>query len=342
MKRVLLLFAICIFIVVCLALFIASSFKYAEELEEYARFAEVGTDNIVKWVDFKASATLMRHAIEIDKETYGTDNHIDFIDLLAYTAAICGGEFDKSSEKKMDAFADRLRGGTYVKNLTGGMRYFKYYRTVYEAIFSEFLKLHEVERKKGSSSEFISVYDLAVYSPIAKGYNYAHYQDFHNQRTYGYNRLHMGNDLMGEEGTPIIAIEGGTIEALGWNEYGGWRIGIRSFDNMRYYYYAHLRKGHPYVKTLKVGDKVKAGDCIGYLGKTGCSKVEGTENLKRPHLHIGLELIFDESQKDGENQIWIDVYEIIELLAENCSEVQYNNTSGEFVRKYKSGEIGDT
>ena len=44
---------------------------------------------------------------------------------------------------------------------------------------------------------------------------------------------------MGSIGTPIIAVESGTIEHLGWNQYGGWRIGIRSNDKKRYYYYAH-------------------------------------------------------------------------------------------------------
>ena len=53
---------------------------------------------------------------------------------------------------------------------------------------------------------------------------------------------------MGSIGTPIIAVESGIIEQLGWNQYGGWRIGIRSFDGKRYYYYAHLRKDHPYVE----------------------------------------------------------------------------------------------
>ncbi len=46
----------------------------------------------------------------------------------------------------------------------------------------------------------------------------------------------------GSIGTPIVAVESGYIEALGWNQYGGWRVGIRSFDGKRYYYYAHLRK----------------------------------------------------------------------------------------------------
>ena len=36
--------------------------------------------------------------------------------------------------------------------------------------------------------------------------------------------------MMGQVGTPVIAVESGYVEALGWNQYGGWRIGIRSFD----------------------------------------------------------------------------------------------------------------
>ena len=65
---------------------------------------------------------------------------------------------------------------------------------------------------------------------------------------------------MGQLGTPIVAVEGGVVEAMGWNRYGGWRIGIRSFDNKRYYYYAHLQKDHPFAEGLQVGDTVQAGD----------------------------------------------------------------------------------
>ena len=28
----------------------------------------------------------------------------------------------------------------------------------------------------------------------------------------------------GSIGTPIVAVESGYIEALGWNQYGGWRV----------------------------------------------------------------------------------------------------------------------
>lgn len=47
---------------------------------------------------------------------------------------------------------------------------------------------------------------------------------------------------------------------MGWNQYGGWRIGIRSFDGRRYYYYAHLRQDYPFAEGLEEGSAVTAGD----------------------------------------------------------------------------------
>lgn len=139
----------------------------------------------------------------------------------------------------------------------------------------------------------------------------------------------------GSIGTPIIAVESGYIEALGWNQYGGWRVGIRSFDGKRYYYYAHLRKDHPYAKDLCEGQIVTAGDVIGYLGMTGYSSHENVNNINIPHLHFGVQLIFNEVQKDENNQIWIDVYEIIEYLKRNSSQVYmaYQDTK-DYERKY--------
>ena len=60
--------------------------------------------------------------------------------------------------------------------------------------------------------------------------------------------------MMGQVGTPVIAVESGYVEAIGWNQYGGWRIGIRSYDKQRYYYYAHLRKDDPYADDLYIGE----------------------------------------------------------------------------------------
>ncbi len=129
------------------------------------------------------------------------------------------------------------------------------------------------------------------------------------------------------------------VEALGWNQYGGWRIGIRSADSKRYYYYAHLRKDHPYAAGLSEGDIVNAGDVIGYLGMTGYSRKENVNNIDTPHLHFGIQLIFDESQKDGVNQIWIDLYELTAFLQKNRQSV-HSVGGGDFVRDTEFVDTG--
>ena len=133
-------------------------------------------------------------------------------------------------------------------------------------------------------------------------------------------------------GTPIIAVESGYVEAIGWNQYGGWRIGIRSFDGKRYYYYAHLRQNYPYREQLKEGDVVTAGDVIGYMGHTGYSTKENVNNIDTVHLHFGLQLIFDEAQKEGNNEIWVDCYTLTRFLYKNRSAVQKVGESREWKR----------
>jgi murein DD-endopeptidase MepM/ murein hydrolase activator NlpD len=146
---------------------------------------------------------------------------------------------------------------------------------------------------------------------------------------------------MGALGTPIVAVEGGTVEALGWNQYGGWRIGIRSHDRKRYYYYAHLRKDAPYAAGLQEGDEVQAGQVIGFMGRTGYSPKENVNNIETVHLHFGLQLIFDESQKECNSEIWVDVYQIVRLLDAHRSSVVYNETSGTWERLYPYRDLDE-
>ena len=54
---------------------------------------------------------------------------------------------------------------------------------------------------------------------------------------------------------------------------------------------------------------------------TGYSLKENVNNINVPHLHFGLQLIFDDSQVDSPNEIWIDVYNIVEFLKKNQSSV---------------------
>jgi len=178
-------------------------------------------------------------------------------------------------------------------------------------------------------------YGLKAFNPIARGYEYGDSDDFGNSRTYGYKRKHLGHDMFGQTGTPIIAVESGYVEAIGWNKYGGWRLGIRSFDKKRYYYYAHLRQNFPYNKSLKEGSVVTAGDVIGYMGHTGYSDKENVNNIELTHLHWGLQLIFDESQKEGSSEIWVNCYELTKFLTQKrCTTVKDESTK-EYSRVYQ-------
>ena len=192
---------------------------------------------------------------------------------------------------------------------------------------------YRIENENGTPSDE-KKYGIKAFSPIASGFSYSHYDDFGASRSYGYKRRHQGHDMMGSVGTPIIAVESGFVESLGWNQYGGWRVGIRSFDGQRYYYYAHLRKGHPYNQ-LYEGKYVCAGEVIGYLGMTGYSAKEDVNNIDIPHLHFGLQIIFDKSQKDGVNQIWIDTYELTKFLSSYSAPVKKSADGKEYVSKVR-------
>lgn len=298
-----------------------------EELAE-----EQQKEDYIHWVDFNVPFEVLDQALQYDLKSHQKDEDVklNWIELLAYTSAKNGGVYKKDAKStNMDALVERLRAGETLADITEGMRYFKYYMEAYTAMLGGFVGEYQ-ELVEGGGTK--PCYGLKVYSPIAKEYGYGNYDDFGNPRTYGYKRLHLGNDLMGSVGTPIIAVEGGVVQALGWNQYGGWRVGIRSHDGLRYYYYAHMRKDHPYAKDLNQGDIVQPGDVIGYMGMTGYSTKENVNNVKIPHLHFGLQLIFDESQVDGTNQIWVDVYHIVQLLSRHRMPVMKSGDTGDYVR----------
>lgn len=294
----------------------------------------------IKWVDFNVTYDVLDKTSKFDINSHSNNEPIKYnwIELISYLACKYGGNFKKFKQNDLIELTNKLKNGSTIEDLTKNLKNYSYYYEAYDAILHEFIGEYEVELPDDSGTEnkiYTKKYGVKAFLPIAKNYSFNHYDDFGNARSYGFKRVHLGNDLMGSIGTPIIAVESGTIEALGWNQYGGWRIGIRSFDKKRYYYYAHLRKDHPYNNELYEGKVVKAGDVIGYLGMTGYSTKENVNNINIPHLHFGMQLIFDESQKDGVNQIWIDVYQIIEFLRKNKSEVvRENNATKDYYRKY--------
>jgi len=67
---------------------------------------------------------------------------------------------------------------------------------------------------------------------------------------------------------------------------------------------------------------------------TGYSIKPNVNNIKTPHLHFGMQLIFDESQKESVNEIWIDVYNIVRLLQKNRSAVIKDAELNDYFRVY--------
>ena len=270
----------------------------------------------IRWVDFQVPYSSLKYAMDVDIETFDQEKHISWIDTLALAACCTGGQCGLRSVKQAAA---ELKGDKSPEELLGDLhRYYEYYHQAYTAALGGFLGSYAVE----VNGEQKAVYGLKAFSPVAAGYGYSHCDDFGASRSFGFARKHLGHDMMGGQGTPIVAVEGGVVEAMGWNRYGGWRIGIRSFDGRRYYYYAHLQKDTPFAPGLAVGDTVQPGDLIGFMGRTGYSDRENTNNIETVHLHFGMQLIFDESQKECNSEIWIDVYDIVRLLESHRSSVR--------------------
>lgn len=270
----------------------------------------------IRWVDFKVPYESLKYAMDADIASFEQEKHISWIDTLALAACRTGGRCGLTSVKK--AYKD-LQADRSPEELLGDLyKYYIYYHNAYDGALGGLLGAYAIE----VDGQLKPTYGLKAFSPIAAGYGYSHCSDFGNSRSFGFARKHLGNDLMGSLGTPIVAVEGGVVEVMGWNRYGGWRIGIRSFDSRRYYYYAHLQKDKPFAEGLQEGDIVQAGDLIGFMGRTGYSDRENVNNIETVHLHFGMELVFDESQKECNSEIWIDVYDIVRLLSSHRSSIQ--------------------
>lgn len=287
----------------------------------------------INWVDFGVPYESLKYAMEVDIATVQQEKHISWIDILAVSGCRTGGRCPLESVKKA---AQDLEGDKNIEEILGSLyQYYPYYKESFSAVLSGLLGHYAIK----IDGQWVYTYGLKAYSPIAAGYGYSHSDDFGNRRTFGFARKHLGHDMMGSAGTPIVAVESGIVEAMGWNRYGGWRIGIRSTDNKRYYYYAHLQKDHPFADGLEVGDLVQAGDLIGFMGRTGYSDKENTNNIETVHLHFGIQLIFDERQKECISEIWIDPYDLVRLLHSHRSSLKKGKNGWERVYPFVDLDI---
>ena len=120
--------------------------------------------------------------------------------------------------------------------------------------------------------------------PVPLRSNYTYRGTWGARRGWGGLRIHEGTDIFAGYGVPVRSTCYGIVEIKGWNRYGGWRIGIRSINNV-YHYYAHLSG---FNKEVAIRNRVvKPGDVIGWVGSSGYGN-PGTSGKFPPHLHYGL------------------------------------------------------
>ena len=123
-------------------------------------------------------------------------------------------------------------------------------------------------------------------------------RSYHDSRSGG--REHEALDILAARGTPVVAVEDGTIAKLFTSKAGG--ITVYQFDpGQAYsYYYAHLDR---YADGIKEGAAVHRGQVLGYVGTTG----NAPKNT--PHLHFAIfRLTADKHWWEGTP---IDPYDIL-------------------------------
>jgi murein DD-endopeptidase MepM/ murein hydrolase activator NlpD len=92
-------------------------------------------------------------------------------------------------------------------------------------------------------------------------------------------RGHEAVDMLAPRGTPVHAVEDGTVARLFLSKLGGITVYQFEATGRFCYYYAHLER---YAEGLREGQQVSRGDVIGYVG------ISGNAPPDTPHLHFAI------------------------------------------------------
>ncbi len=91
------------------------------------------------------------------------------------------------------------------------------------------------------------------------------YGDWHAYRCCPTPHLHQGLDIFAPRDAPALAVADGTIYEISIGNSAGKSTYLRDDDGTNYYHF-HLNR---WPKGLKIGQRVKRGQLIGYVGNTG-------------------------------------------------------------------------
>ena len=206
---------------VLLAAFLFCLTPVGRSLQTVAPAEQEEQKKYIKWVDFTVTKDAMYKAFRYDVDTCQKELHLNWIQLLAYLGGKYGGDFTKYRASDMETLVSELQDGQTMEELTKDMKYYSYYLEAYTAVLGGMVGEFEIQVPKEENSNekdpekvWVRKYGLKAFSPIARYFPYEDYDDFGASRSYGYKRPHLGHDMMGQVGTPVIAVESGYKKVL--------------------------------------------------------------------------------------------------------------------------------
>lgn len=193
----------------------------------------------------------------VDANNDGKADPYDIEDSIFATAKYLSAHMNGTNDYRSAIFAYNP-ADWYVDEV---MRYFELYSSGYVAVEGKFIDI------RGNKAWIV---------PHTKNIT----SEFGERTLNGKTSFHKGIDIAGgrnDLGKPIVAFMDGEVVYSQWNRGGyGYLVVIKHENNIKTYY-AHLQK-----QGIRVGQKVKAGQVIGYMGSTG--------NSTGVHLHFEIRI----------------------------------------------------
>lgn len=209
---------------------------------------------------FKTQATIETSLYEAAQQAGVSANHImKLISLYSYDI-----DFQRDIRKgdTLEVLYEELRNSNDTKVEDGDI--------IYAAITTNgnTLPIYYYENETGIAEYYTEDGKTVRKSLLRTPVNGARLSSGYGMRKHpvlGYSKLHKGVDFAAPIGTPIYAAGNGTIAEIGRKGSFGNYIRIKH-DSMYSTAYAHL---HRFKKGITKGTRVKQGQVIGFVGKTG-------------------------------------------------------------------------
>jgi hypothetical protein len=173
----------------------------------------------------------------------------------------------REMEKRKEIQLLQAMGSTeLIKNMTAQLNNLSLRMAYQQKSFDEITQMVKNKEKFLASIPAIQPISNKNLTRIASGYGYR------IDPIYKDRRAHLGMDFTAPHGTPIYATADGVVSDAGFNTGGhGNRVIINHGNSYETLY------GHMYRIKARVGQRVKRGEVIGYVGNTGKSS--------GPHCH---------------------------------------------------------